>query len=346
MNYRLAALFYLLALVASSLAVFGPLGLGVAVLVLSVYYVILLRKLQSCLGVFVVAIVVLSLPTLWHEASSNERNVVHQQICANRLRCLAMATLAYESVKEQLPVAGVGKRRIPVPSWRVEILPEVDEQEYYDEYDFSEPWDGPSNKKLVTPTRIEMFWCPLHSEEINTNYFAITGPETAWGDGEPRSLADISDGTENTILLIEAAGRGVHWAEPKDLTFAEAVELLTTPLKADSHDAHLQNYGYFYKPGYVRNVVLCDGSCQSLPVPITREAAVALLTANGGEHLDMDTIYSGQFGPELDYGRVWGATLFAVIALLPAIPAVKRRIWPGSPNQTGPVPVEHEMPVE
>ncbi|MGI9455577.1 MAG: hypothetical protein ACR2NU_03400 [Aeoliella sp.] len=132
----------------------------------------------------------------------------------------------------------------------------------------------------------------------------------------------MNDGTEQTILLIESAGRGVDWKEPRDLTFSEAVNLLTIPIRPPGSDGPIRDEGYFYKPQVVRNVAMCDESCRRLRTPIPRETAVALLTANGGEKIDFAEIERlGE--PELDYGGIYTFTLFVVLALVPGIPRLR-----------------------
>ncbi len=72
---------------------------------------------------------------------------------------------------------------------------------------------------------------------------------------------------------------------------------------------------------------MADGSAYMLRMPIPREEAMAMLTANGGE--EIDPLWLKQFAePQLDYGKVWGFGLFVVVALLPGVPAIRRRIWP------------------
>jgi hypothetical protein len=140
-------------------------------------------------------------------------------------------------------------------------------------------------------------------------------------------MKEVTDGLNNTILLIEAIGRGVHWAEPKDLTFDEAVDVLTTDPDPDGHKSHRIDNGYFYKPHYGRYVAMCDGYVTRLPIPLSRHAAVALLTANGNETLELKSLWRIS-APELDYARVWAFSVFVVLALLPAVPGLRPWIWP------------------
>ena len=66
-------------------------------------------------------------------------------------------------------------------SWRVLLLPFLDGQPLYDEYDFSEPWNGPNNSKLASRRPATFL---LHGIKdpggTMTNYLAVVGAGTAW----------------------------------------------------------------------------------------------------------------------------------------------------------------------
>jgi Protein of unknown function (DUF1559) len=107
----------------------------------------------------------------------------------------------------------------PMHSWRVLILPFIDENELYGRYRFDEPWNGPNNRRLHD-TAIRMFSCPTEHARANsiyTSYLAIVGPETLWPEGRVVSTPDVVDGTGNTLMVVEVINSGVHWLEPRDL---------------------------------------------------------------------------------------------------------------------------------
>ncbi|WP_442483530.1 DUF1559 family PulG-like putative transporter [Aeoliella sp. SH292] len=329
MTFRLTTLLYLFALVAASLAAFGG-GLGVTVVcgVIAFWSAAFYLPRPGCLTLFWTAAILLILAALLWPAVSTPREASRRNQCLNNMKQLLLAIQNYhEQVSELPPVAGVGKRGSAPQSWRVHILPFSEGSTIHSHYDYNEPWDGPHNDRNFGMMDWHQFECPEHYAPTETNYFAITGPETAWGDGELRTYKDITDGTSNTILLIEADSRGVHWAEPKDLTFQEAVDLLSTPLPDTATDGHPVIRGYFYKPSFVRNVAMCDGSARALRVPIRREDAIALLTASGADSIDFDLI-ERHSTPQLDYARVWVFSVFVVLALLPAVPGLRPWIWP------------------
>lgn len=141
-------------------------------------------------------------------------------MCAQgRLNQLQLAMRNYHEFHGQFPPAFIadedGK---PMHSWRVLILPFVDEGKLYAEYDFHEPWDGPNNSRLSH--RMPVFF---HSDTeppsgTNTNLVVITGPGTAFPGSTSTKLDDFRDGQENTILLTEISNSKIPWLSPQDLS--------------------------------------------------------------------------------------------------------------------------------
>lgn len=155
--------------------------------------------------------------------AKNERptEVERQQVkTKNNLKNLGLALLNYQAAKHQFPSHAIysadGK---PLLSWRVEVLPFFD-RKLYDEFHLNEPWDSEHNRKLIARMP-EVFRNPKISEPGKTNYLGVVGPECFF-TGTPRKLgvAQISDGTANTIALVEAdPNQAVEWTRPLDWKF-------------------------------------------------------------------------------------------------------------------------------
>lgn len=150
--------------------------------------------------------------------------------CTNNLRQIAAAMVVYESTYESLPPPYISDAKgKPMHSWRVLLLPFLDEQELYDQYRFDEPWDGPNNKKLHDRI-VEVYRCPddhpARASKLarETSYVVVVGPGTVFSGGRRNkmSIADVAngDGASNTILIVEVHSSGIHWMEPRDLDFA------------------------------------------------------------------------------------------------------------------------------
>ena len=318
MSFRLVTLLYVFAVVGASLAVFGVFG------IVASSALIALAGKQRWAG-YTAAVVLLLLFGGFVEQVHHARQAAQGSACHGHLFYLATAVYNYHDVVGRLPpVASANGTSGDLQSWRLLLLPYMESSPLYASYNLNEPWNGPTNRGLPTA---DIYKCPTHGHASLTNYLAIVGPQTAWGDGERRTFAEITDGLEQTILLIDTSYGAINWKQPRDLTFEEAVKLLTSPVNPDTFDGHYDSPGLFRKAHYHRKIVMADRSYHRLRAPLDRELAIALLTATGGEQIDLSTLEDlGE--PEWDLEKIWGVAIFLALTLLPAIPAARRRVWP------------------
>ena len=166
----------------------------------------------GCLGCVTSLILLLLAPVGMDEHARNRVS------CPNNMKQLGLALLNFADVHKTLPPAVVSDSRgQPMHSWRTLILPEIEEGTLYRTYHFDEPWNGPRNSKL-SQVELRLFQCPDdRPKPFETSYVAIIGPGTAWSVPGGAKLSDITDGPENTILLVEMKNSGIKWAEPRDL---------------------------------------------------------------------------------------------------------------------------------
>ena len=122
----------------------------------------------------------------------------------------------------------------PMHSWRVLILPFLEQGELYRAYDFAEPWDGPNNRKLAAEMP-RAFACPNRPDgdapDPWTSYLAIAGPGTAFPGAGTTTLGDAIDGPARTIFVAEVADARVHWMEPRDLDLAALDHRTMRPMR-------------------------------------------------------------------------------------------------------------------
>jgi hypothetical protein len=143
-------------------------------------------------------------------------------MCKNNLHLIGLALHNYHDLYGCFPPAYIADERgRPMHSWRVLILPFIDQAPLYNLYRFDEPWDGPNNSKFAS-VRIPIYQCPADVEEREeptnwTSYVAVIGPHTCWPGTEPIKLRDVSDGADKTLLVVEVANSGIHWMEPREL---------------------------------------------------------------------------------------------------------------------------------
>jgi prepilin-type processing-associated H-X9-DG protein len=140
-------------------------------------------------------------------------------------------------------------------SWRVLLLPYLDEADLHGAYRFDEPWNGPNNSKLAGSIP-NVFRCPsfddaafvgLEDSSVMSNYLCITGSQTAFPGTASVATAEILDGPSETVVVTEVKQHSVHWMQPKDIPAESAYEYL----KSGDH-THIGGAQFLFGDGSVR----------------------------------------------------------------------------------------------
>jgi Protein of unknown function (DUF1559) len=164
----------------------------------------------------------------------------------------------------------------PMHSWRVLILPFLEQAALYNAYNFAEPWDGPNNRKLADRIGSIYLRSGLDSSQSETTSFvAVVGAETAWPGSRALGHKDLGDGPQNTLLVVEVPDGRFRWMEPKDLEFDRMSFRINDP----------SGRGLGSRLGGAR-VVAADGMVRTLPDNFDPNTLRAMLTANGGEAIE------------------------------------------------------------
>ncbi len=222
-----------------------------------------------------------SLLSYWHVVVFNARLEGRQAQCMNNLKQIGLALKQYERRYGCLPPAYVADAEgKPMHSWRVLLLPFLEYDELYRQYSFDEPWDGPNNSKLHE-VGIRMFRCPYDSfDYCKTSYFAVVGDGTVWPGAGCMRTSDIRDGPAKTILLVEVAESGIHWMEPRDLSFAEM------DFRVNGRPGNSISSGY----GKSVSALMADGNVRRLDKNLSPDTLRALLTTAGSEKVSSDEL--------------------------------------------------------
>jgi prepilin-type processing-associated H-X9-DG protein len=143
--------------------------------------------------------------------------------CKNHLKQLALAMHNYHDTYGSFPPAYVvDKNGRRMHSWRVLLLPFLEYGDLYKHYRLDEPWDGPHNRLLAEPAPSPFHCLSDTGAKTDTSYLVVVGPKTIFPGVSSIKIADITDGTSNTILLVEAVESGINWLEPRDMSYEEA----------------------------------------------------------------------------------------------------------------------------
>jgi hypothetical protein len=189
---------------------------------------------------------------------------------ANHLKEIMLALHVHHDSKGSFPAhASYSADGKPLMSWRVHILPFLEQQALYDQFHLDEPWDSEHNRTLIAQMP-GVYRCPDAAlEPGKTNYLAVVGEQCALnGTKDGLRLHDITDGTSKTIAIVEAdVDQAVEWTKPDDWEFA-----------AENPTAGLGKLR-----GGVWNAAYCDGSVRPISNNIDVETIKALFTRAGGE---------------------------------------------------------------
>jgi hypothetical protein len=191
----------------------------------------------------------------------------------NNLKQIALAMHNYLSVYKTFPAAyAASKDGKPLLSWRVLILPYIEEGQLYSEFHLDEPWDSDHNKPLIAKMP-KIYAAPgsKAAAEHKAVYLVPHGDDTIFPDGKATRIQDITDGTSNTLLVVEASDkRAVIWTKPDDY-------------EVDFKQPKAGLVG-LRKGGFL--AAFADGSVHFLKDSIDTETLKALFTRDGGEVID------------------------------------------------------------
>lgn len=135
---------------------------------------------------------------------------------SNNLKDIALAWHNYHDVHKSLPPQTVGKGL----SWRVAILPYIEQDQLYKQFKLDEPWDSEHNKKLI-PLMPKIYAGAGKAEPGFTFYQTFVGKKTINADPKKGfGFARIIDGTSKTIIIAEAP-KAVAWTKPDDINITD-----------------------------------------------------------------------------------------------------------------------------
>jgi hypothetical protein len=108
-------------------------------------------------------------------------------------------------------------------SWRVHLLPFLDEQELFRQFHLDEPWDSPHNAALIARMPQAFASRAPGIAPGHTTFLAPAGEDTVFGGPQGVRINQIIDGTSNTVVLLEVKPeRAVPWTAPQDYAFDDA----------------------------------------------------------------------------------------------------------------------------
>lgn len=246
---------------------------------------------------------------------NSAREAARRTSCMNNLKWIGLALQSYHDSYHGFPPPYVtdaqGK---PLYSWRVLILPYLNEYDLHAQWRMDEPWDSPHNRRLADSV-VSVYQCPTarrnrsRGSPAYTDYLAVVGPGMAWEEGKRLSFADFVDAWSNTIMLVEVRGSQIHWAEPVDFDGTASLKINARPGRSISS----------HHPDGA-NVLFADASTVHLPNTTPEQEIKALLTRDGGENEEWredGRINNYRFGELRWTGKSWEGVCECVDRELP-----------------------------
>ncbi len=135
---------------------------------------------------------------------------------------IAQALQGYERANGRFPPPYLKtKDGKPGLSWRVAILPFLDEDELFEKFKLDEAWDSPANKPLLDEMPL-FFTGPKTAGAQRTHFRVFVGKRTLFDPARNGvRVADVKDGLANTLMVVEA-DQSVFWTKPEELDYDPA----------------------------------------------------------------------------------------------------------------------------
>ena len=204
-------------------------------------------------------------------AVQSARAAARRVSSSNNMKQIGLAMHMYHDTQRRLPARAVfDENGKPLLSWRVLLLPYLNNEALFKEFHLDEPWDSEHNRPLIARMPA-VYQSPNSAAEAGkTVYLAPVGEGTLFEGREGKHFADVKDGTASTIMLLEADdSNAVVWTKPDDWPY--------NPDQPFAGLGHLQPHGF--------NVVFCDGSDHFITNTLDMEVFKRLLTIADGEQV-------------------------------------------------------------
>jgi hypothetical protein len=203
------------------------------------------------------------------------RETAGDTVSRNNLKQIALALEVHDEVYKTLPQQAIySPDGRPLLSWRVAILGYIEQETLRRQFKLDESWDSPHNRVLLH-SMPPIYRMPGQSPQASeTVYQGLVGKNTIFRAShlEKVTLRDITDGLENTIMVVEAAN-AVPWTKPEDLPY--------------DPDGPLPSLGGKLSSGF--NAGLANGSVIRIdPRTVSERTLRHAITINDGQSLGSD----------------------------------------------------------
>jgi len=219
-------------------------------------------------GIFVILILVaLLLPAI-----QQAREAARRSHSKNNLKQIGLALHNYHDTYRIFPPGGIettdGK---PYHSWQTQILPFMEWAPLYNDIDFDNSWNDPSNQ-IIFQQEIPLYLNPTIEEKISPDGYGLShyvGNKLVLKKNIGLRIRNINDGTSNTILAVETGENFKPWGDPTNI--AEPADIMGPGKKTSFRGGN--------------HILLGDGSVRFVSEHIDPETLKHLSSPNDGHTL-------------------------------------------------------------
>lgn len=298
------------------------------------------RRGFTLIELLVVIAIIALLVALLLPAVQQVREAARRIQCKNNLKQQGLAFMNFEAVQGALPPRRSTKT--PKHGWGPYLLGHMEQKPLGDAYDLEQDFYAPDNQPLIkiplsvftcpsapgnrlitiidqagnatgavgaagdyfTPNSVDAFWWP----ENRRAAAADTTNCAALRDNDFQTLANITDGLSNTLLVAEFAGRPDHWIKGRKQPDNSGLRWAnwwgpwaaynSSIFKTWSADGQTprgpctvncnNNWGIYAFHTGGANILLCDGSVHFISESLDRDIFAGLVTKAGNEVLTLD----------------------------------------------------------
>jgi len=207
-----------------------------------------ISKAFTLIELLVVIAIIAILIGLLLPAVQKVREAGKRMECSNNIKQMVTALHNYHDTKNRFPLSGTADKS---HSWNVFILPFMEQENLYNQYDTNQNWFDPINNK-ATQMQVKTFICPSSPEDQNRPALDNINPNAAISDytaptrvtaefmlfslnngkgvaqtpfpsnlavinsmGIGTAFSEIRDGTSNSFLVYESGGKPKHYISGK-----------------------------------------------------------------------------------------------------------------------------------